>query len=418
MTVAARASWAIAARYPAAKVATDDEHLSVFSMSSDRSVALTLPNWLDLAVFVAMVVAASFGWRRGAIVALLGFAGVLAGAGLGATIGGTTLAHLAPGAVRLLLVLVLIIGLVAVGATVGHRAGHAARTTISGPAARRADAVGGIVAHSIAVPLVVWLFAAPLGSLAAVRGSTIVRTVDDVAPFWLTGLSTALTTPIVDAGLARPPAPPDPSILDGPAPTDLRESVFRVRDLAPTCGLRQSGSGFVVAPERVLTNAHVVAGSTRVSVDASAGPLTATVVQFDPTMDIAVLAVPGLTAPTVTVAPEPAEPGADAIALGYPKGGPYTAAATRVRSTAVRQVRDIYRTGLGERRIYTVDGSIQHGNSGGPLIDTRGRVLGIIFGVDENDDNVGFATNLPEVLDRLDNGLRSDRPVDTGPCAA
>ncbi|WP_406274903.1 MarP family serine protease [Nocardia sp. NBC_00881] len=387
-------------------------------MISDGSVALTLPNWLDLAVFVAMVAAASFGWRRGAIVGLLDFAGVMAGAGLGATIGGTALTHLAPGSVRLLFVLVLLIGLVAVGATVGHRVGRAARTAVSGSAARRADAVGGIVAHVVAVPLVVWLFAAPLGSVATVRDSTIVRAVDDVAPFWLTGLSAALTTPIVDAGLARPLPPPDPSILDGPAPAELRRSVFRISDLAPTCGLRQSGSGFVIAPERVLTNAHVVAGSTKVSIDATAGPLTATVVQFDPTMDIAVLAVPGLTAPTVTVAPEPAEPGADAIALGYPKGGPYTAAATRVHSTAIRRVRDIYRTGLGERRIYTVDGSIQHGNSGGPLIDTRGRVLGIIFGVDENDDNVGFATNLPEVLDRLNDGLRSDRPVDTGPCAA
>ncbi|MFR9769997.1 MarP family serine protease [Nocardia sp. SC052] len=381
-------------------------------------MALTLPNWLDLAVLTTVVVAAVLGWRRGAIVGLPGFAGALAGAILGAALSATVFGQLAPGAVRLLLALTVVAGLVAFGAVAGHRAGRAARATVSDPVAQRADAVCGCLAYALAVPLVVWLFAAPLESSALVRDSTTVRTVDDVAPFWLSGLSEVLTGPIVDAGLSRPLAPPDPGIVAGPMPAALRQSVLRVQDLAPTCGVRQSGSGFVIAPERVLTNAHVVAGSSKVSVDTAAGSLTATVVRFDPTMDIAVLAVPGLTAPALTVAPEPADPGDDAIALGYPRGGSYTASATRVRGRAERQVRDIYRTGVGEREIYTLDGSIQHGNSGGPLVDRDGRVLGIVFGVDENNSNVGFATSLPEVLDRLDHGWRSDRPVDTGPCAS
>ncbi|UAK31725.1 MarP family serine protease [Nocardia asteroides] len=379
---------------------------------------MTVPNWLDLAVLGILVVAAVLGWRRGAIVGLPGFAGALAGAILGAALSATALGQLAPGAVRLLLVLTVIVGLVAFGAVAGHRAGCAARAGVSAPVARRADALFGCLTHALAVPLVVWLFTAPMESAALVRHSATVRTVDSVAPFWLTGLSEVLTGPIRDAGLARPLAPVDPRIVEGPMPAELRPSVLRIQDLAPTCGIRQSGSGFVIAAERVLTNAHVVAGAGKVSVDAATGPLPATVVQFDPIMDIAVLAVPGLGAPALTVAPEPAGPGADAIALGYPRGGSYTASATRVRSRAARQVRDIYRTGLGEREIYTLDGSIQHGNSGGPLVDRDGRVLGIVFGVDENDSNVGFATSLPEVLDRLDHAWRSDRPVDTGPCAS
>ncbi len=381
-------------------------------------MALTLPNWLDLVVLGTLVAAAVLGWRHGAIVGLPGFAGALAGAILGAALSATTLGQLAPGAVRLLLALTVIIGLVAFGAIAGHRAGRAARAAVSDPVTRRVDALGGCLLYTVAVPLVVWLFTAPLESAASVRDSATVRTVDEIAPFWLSGLSDVLTAPIVDAGLARPLAPPDPGIVAGPMPAELRPSVLRVQDLAPTCGVRQSGSGFVIAPERVLTNAHVVAGSSKVSVDAATGQLTATVVQFDPIMDIAVLAVPGLTAPALTVAPRAAGPGADAIALGYPRGGSYTASATRVRSRAARQVRDIYRTGLGEREIYTLDGSIQHGNSGGPLVDREGRVLGIVFGVDENDSNVGFATSLPEVLDRLDHAWRSDRAVDTGPCAS
>ncbi|WP_063053340.1 MarP family serine protease [Nocardia arthritidis] len=388
------------------------------SISSDGSVALTVPNWLDLAVLGILAVAAVLGWRRGAIVGLPGFAGGLAGAILGAALSAAVLGRLAPGAVRLLLVLMVTVGLVAFGAVAGHRAGQAARAAVSDPLTRRVDALCGCLVHVLAVPLVVWLFAAPVESAALVRDSTTVRTVDDVAPFWLSGLSEVLTGPIMEAGLGLPLAPPDPGIVDGPMPAELRASVLRIQDLAPTCGVRQSGSGFVIAPERVLTNAHVVAGSSKVSVDAPTGSLTADVVQFDPAMDIAVLAVPGLAAPALTVAPEPAGPGADAIALGYPRGGSYTASATRVRSRAARQVRDIYRTGLGEREIYTVDGTIQHGNSGGPLVDRAGRVLGIVFGVDENNSNVGFATSLPEVLDRLDHAWRSDRPVDTGPCAS
>ncbi len=392
--------------------------MSPLSISSDGSVALTVPNWLDLAVLAALAVAAVLGWRRGAIVGLPGLAGGLAGAILGAALSAAALGRFAPGVVRLLLAVTVIAGMVAFGAIAGHRAGRAARAAVSGPVTQRADALCGCLVHALAVPLVVWLFAAPLESAALVRDSTTVRTVDGVAPFWLSGLSEVLTGPIVDAGIGRPLAPPDPGIVEGPMPAALRPSVLRIQDLAPTCGVRQSGSGFVIAPERVLTNAHVVAGSSKVSVDTATEPLAATVVQFDPTMDIAVLAVPGLAAPALTVAPEPAGPGTDAIALGYPRGGSYTASATRVRSRAARQVRDIYRTGLGEREIYTLDGAIQHGNSGGPLVDRDGRVLAIVFGVDENNSNVGFATSLPEVLDRLDHAWRSDRPVDTGPCAA
>ncbi|MFI6046967.1 MarP family serine protease [Nocardia sp. NPDC051321] len=380
---------------------------------------MNLPNWLDLVALSVTVAAAFFGWRRGAITAVLGFLGILAGAGLGAVIATVALAQLAPGRTRLLIVVFLIVGLVAVGETAGHRLGHGARKAVRGPAAQRADAVGGSVVHAVAVPLAVWLFAVPLTmspSLAsAVRDSRVVRTVDDVAPYWLASLPTTLVTPLVDAGLVLPLAPPDASIVHNGVPADLQKSVLRVSGSAPACARKQFGSGFVIAPERVLSNAHVVAGTTTVAVDTPSGPLRATVVQFDPVLDLAVLAVPGLTAPPVTVAPEAAKPGADAIVLGYPEGGRYTAAAARIAQRTVNRVPDIYRTTITERSTYTLNGAVHEGDSGGPLVDTQGRVLGMVFGVDATNTGTGLAATLPELLQHLD---QSATAVSTGTCVS
>ncbi|MEU7221674.1 MarP family serine protease [Nocardia iowensis] len=381
---------------------------------------MNLPNWLDLVALSATAGAAYIGWRRGAITAVLGFLGIVAGAALGAGIAAVTLAQLAPGRTRLLIVVLLIVGLVAIGETAGQRLGRVARRAVRGAAAQRADAIGGSCVHAVAVPLAVWMFAVPLtmspGLAAAVRDSVVVRTVDDVAPYWLAGLPSKLATPLVDAGLVLPLPPPDPGILDSRVPADLQKSVLRIRGSAPACKRQQFGSGFVIAPELVLTNAHVVAGTMSTSVDTPTGPMKAVVVHFDPSLDLAVLSVPGLTAPAVTVAPEPAASGADAIVLGYPSGGLYTAAAARVENHIVRQVPDIYHGSTSERLTYTLNGSIHEGNSGGPVVDTQGRALGLVFGIDKGGSGAGFAASLPEILSRIGHAYESDDAVDTGRC--
>lgn len=392
---------------------------------------MTVAGWLDLAVLVAALLAALIGWRRGAIVGVLGFLGVVLGAFLGALLAAGVLSGVAPGWPRLTVVVLVIVAFLLAGELLGQRIGRSARDAVQGRAARRADAVGGALTHAAAVPVLVWLVAGSLAGsaqAAVVHDSVVVRTVGTIAPGWASGLPDRLAEPLRDAGLPaasawpreetdRSRTAPDPALVALPVGEALRASVLRIRDIAADCGLRQTGTGFVIAPERVLTNAHVVAGATEISVDTAAGPLDAQVVQFDAAIDIAVLAVPGLTAPPVPTAPEPAEPGADALVLGYPQGGGYTVGPARVRSRVQRPVRDIYRTTGVERKFYAVAGDIRGGNSGGPLVDTEGRVLGVVFGVDEERGDLGYASGLPDVLEQLGGRWETGIPVGAGPCA-
>ncbi|WFR72505.1 MarP family serine protease [Prescottella defluvii] len=184
----------------------------------------------------------------------------------------------------------------------------------------------------------------------------------------------------------------------------------------PSCQKALEGSGFVVGPERVMTNAHVVAGTSTVSVDTENGPLDARVVVFDPAVDVAILDVPGLRAAPLSFAPKQARTGDDAIVLGYPGGGPYTASAARIREVLDLRGPDIYRSGTVEREVYTVRGSIRQGNSGGPLVDEQGRVLGVVFGAAVDDSDTGFVLTANEVSKQLEQANGSTAAVGTGVC--
>ena len=161
----------------------------------------------------------------------------------------------------------------------------------------------------------------------------------------------------------------------------VRPSVVKIEGVAPSCQQALEGSGFVVSAERVMTNAHVVAGTRRLTVQTEGGDsLAAKVVLFDSRTDIAVLDVPGLSAKALQFDDSSAKPGADAIVLGYPEAGPFTSTAVRVRETINLSGPDIYRTNQVLREVYTVRGTIRQGNSGGPMIDPDGDVLGVVFG--------------------------------------
>jgi S1-C subfamily serine protease len=263
---------------------------------------------------------------------------------------------------------------------------------------------------------------------SAVRSSSVLSTVDEVMPDQLREVSGKLgdlfdqsgfpqildplsSTPITDV------PPPDAALAKSPVVTRAEPSIVKVRALAESCSKQLEGSGFVIAPDRVLTNAHVVAGSNSTTVEVDGDARAATVVLYDPRTDVAVLQVDGLGLPALRFAPDAAESGADAIVAGYPLDGPFTVRAARIRADFDLRGPDIYGNTV-TREVYTVRGTVQSGNSGGPLLDAQGRVLGVVFGAAPDADDVGFVLTADEVADEVAAGAIDTTAADTGACVA
>ena len=196
----------------------------------------------------------------------------------------------------------------------------------------------------------------------------------------------------------------------------MRPSVIHVLGDATSCQRRLLGSGFVVAPDYVLTNAHVVAGTDTVRLDTMVGLRDADVVYYDPEVDLAVLHVPDLGLEPLEWASEPAVSGQDTIVMGFPASGPFEAAPARVRSKLTIAGPNIYASGRVEREAYTVRGSIREGNSGGPMTGLDGRVLGVVFGASLDESDTGYVLTAAEVNERVGDVTAYTEPVGTGEC--
>lgn len=394
---------------------------------------MTGSRWVDLAIVLVALLAATSGWRQGAVASALAFVGVILGAVAGILLAPYVLVHVTEGKLRILAGISLIVVLVIIGEVAGMVLGRAARSGMHSPVARSVDSVVGAGLQAVAVVVAAWLLAIPLTSssqpsvAAAVRGSNVLAGVDDIAPQWLRQIPTEFSALLDTSGLpdvigpfGRTPItevePPDASVLASPLAAELRPSVLRINGVAPSCQRALEGSGFVVAPERVMTNAHVVAGTESITVDTMTGSLPAQVVLFDSSVDIAILAVPGLDVPVLPFAQQPAQTGDSALVLGYPGGGPYTASAARVREVLNLNGPDIYKAGTTQREVYTVRGSIRQGNSGGPMVNDQGEVLGVVFGAAVDDSDTGFVLTANEVSRQLAMATSASTPVSTGVC--
>ncbi|MCK5755062.1 MAG: MarP family serine protease, partial [Mycobacterium sp.] len=346
---------------------------------------MTGSGWVDLIVVVIALLAAASGFRQGAVASALAFLGVVLGAVAGILLAPHVISNFEDRTTRLLVGVVLLVGLIIIGEVSGMILGRVARSGIRSRGVRRVDSVIGSMLQVVAVLIAAWLLAIPLSSSAetqvstAVRGSKVLTGVDALAPQWLRDLPKDFSALLDNSGLpqvigpfGRTPVaevgPPDPTVLQLPAVAHVRPSVVKIEGTAPSCRQALEGSGFVVSPERVMTNAHVVAGTRRLTVSSPNGQqLPARVVLFDSDNDIAVLDVPGLTAPALRFADGEAQTGDDAIVLGYPEAGPFAVNAVRVRDKINLSGPDIYRTGQILRQVYTVRGVIRQGNSGGPM---------------------------------------------------
>jgi S1-C subfamily serine protease len=195
-----------------------------------------------------------------------------------------------------------------------------------------------------------------------------------------------------------------------------RGSVFKIYGEAPQCNRGIEGSGFVYDDEHILTNAHVVAGTSDIGVVTDNGQLTAHVVLYDPRRDVAVLYVPGLNAGALNFAPKPADTNANAIVLGYPEDGPFDVRPARVRDREDIDGHDIYGRGNVEREIYSIRSTVRSGNSGGPLIAPDGSVLGMVFATALDAPSTGFALTDSEIASDADAARNATTAVSTGKC--
>lgn len=211
-------------------------------------------------------------------------------------------------------------------------------------------------------------------------------------------------------GAPAPVAPPDPTIASDPDVIRAGDSVVRVFGTA--CGLGVEGSGWAVGPDLIVTNAHVVAGEDETTVTTRGGAsLDATAVHYDPRNDLALLKV-AAEIPTLSLAPDPEYGTAGAI-LGFPRNGPYAVAPARLGDTREAISEDSYGRGPLRRTLVSLRGTVRGGNSGGPLIDARGRVMATIFAATTSGPAGGFA--IPNKLIEKARQL-ADLPVDTGLC--
>jgi len=300
------------------------------------------------------------------------------------------------------------------------------------------DSALGVAVAVVATLFIAWFTAIILENSnftsldAALQQSRIVRSMDSILPPPPTILArvksflAAEGFPVVFAGLSPQASAP----VTLPADSQVRAAVVNagpstLQVQGEGCGVIQEGSSFVVAPDTVVTNAHVVAGVHHVSVVDKGRSRDAIPILFDPELDVAVLRVPGLSAPPLPVDTKTLGRGTSGVVLGYPGGGPFTYGAAGITNTFDATGLDIYGQHSTNREVYELDAEVRPGNSGGPLVASGdaagpadGTVIGLVFARSTTDPNVGYALAMGQVMGEVSRAQQQDQAVGTGACAA
>lgn len=375
------------------------------------------------------------GVRLGAAVQVLSFGGFWVGLLAGALLAPPLARLVSSPTSKAVVSLVVVFGAALIVGAVGRQLGVGAWRLIRQAHLGPADSGVGAVVAAAATLFAVWILAAMLQTSSfpalarQINGSTIIRRMDNALPAppdMFSRIQQLLDThgfPQVFAGLAPADAGP---VQEASTPQEQAainaagESTVKI--VSQGCGEILEGSGFIVAPGLVVTNAHVIAGTTSIQVqqdgpDSSGLATPATPIYFDPDFDLAVLRTGDLSGPPLRIDSSYVPRGTDATVLGYPGGGPFTPQPAGVRQLFDATGRNIYGAGLTEREVYELQAIVRPGNSGGPLVAPDGTVIGVVFSTSATDPDIGYALASPGVASRVAAAERSNTPTGTGSCA-
>ena len=393
-------------------------------------------NLLDWLLVVLVLAYALSGYWQGFVTGAFATAGLLLGGLLGVWLAPVALGDAAPS----LLVSLAPLFIVLLGASLGRGvlqfAGAKIRATTRWRPARALDAVGGALLSGAAVLVVAWALGVAVsgtridGVTPLVRSSVVLAKVNEVLPTRAAGALEAFNDVVGTSFFPRYLEPFSPERIIEVEPGDARmrrdpdvtragANVLKVRG-TNDCGRGVEGSGFVYAEDRLITNAHVVAGVDDPEVYLSdEDSVDATTVFYDPDLDIAVLEFDSGEIPPLRLTRdgEPAQPKDPVAILGYPQDGPFDIESGRIRASQTLRSPDIYGDGAVIREVFSLRGLVRPGNSGGPIVDSRGQVAGVVFAASVTDDDTGYALTADQVREAAADGRSAAGEVSTQACA-
>jgi S1-C subfamily serine protease len=389
-------------------------------------------NVLDWFLVVLVVAYAVSGYWQGFIAGAFATGGLLLGGLLGVWLAPRLLGDADPALWVSLAALFVVLVCASFGQAILQYVGAKIRSRIKWQPVRALDAVGGAALSMAAVLVVAWALGVAISGAKLpwasreVRSSAVLDRVNGVMPanavqalnsfndvvgssFFPRYLEPFARERIIDVG------PPPGRVARDPDVRRAQQSVFKIRG-ENSCSRGVEGSGFLYGPDRVMTNAHVVAGVQRPTVLVGEDERPATVVYYNPDIDIAVLAVDGTRGPFLRFDQAGRSNQAGAV-LGYPQDGPYNVQAARIRGEQRLRSPDIYGDGTVVREVFSLRALVRPGNSGGPLVSSAGKVLGVIFAASVTDTDTGYALTSQQVAGAAAQGLTRSTDVDTGACA-
>lgn len=389
-------------------------------------------NGLDLVLVLLLLAYAISGYWQGFISGAFATVGLLIGGFGGILLAPKLLGSADPSVWVSLAALFIVLVFASFGQALFQYVGGMLRDSIPWRPVRALDAVGGAVLSCSAVLVVAWALGVAVSGAnmpwlaRAVNDSAILGEVDGVMPGEASGMLRAFNDVVGTGVFPRylEPFAPERIVTVPQPPAGMAQnvnvaaaaaSVLKVRS-ENSCGRGIEGSGFVYSPERVLTNAHVVAGVKKANVIVGGKSVAARVVVYDPSLDIAVLAVPGLGLPALVLDSHGKAKQSGAV-LGYPGDGPYDVEPARIRSEQRLRSPDIYGKGSVVREVFSLRSLIRPGNSGGPVVSTAGKVLGMVFAASITDKDTGYALTTDQISKTAATGIAATAPVATGDCA-